>query len=469
MRVAWILMVVLSAAGVWGGAPAVAAAAGFGPVRSLSPVHGNVDSPSAAVSPTGQVAVLWRRTGDRPADFRYLAVVGRDAEHLGRPVVVGSGLPAAPVNGDGILLARPDGGFVACFTAEPRHNVTAAGCSFAPPNGRFGRLRVVDRRPWSQRLNFKAVMRPDGQVVLVLRHRTGARQQLSSVTLGPSGMRGAPQSLVTLRNSTSFGLAATDDGTVAVTWADVAADDTSGLKIPSLRLMSPGEQRFGEPVPFTDDLVVTDGLKVQGGQQLRLSYLTRGSAENLAVVRLLNGSFSAPLHLPRPGTGLLDGLTVSLADGTPLAVVAAQRRADTDCADVTKSVVGTGPLAPTADQATSQQLSTPGQIAVDPIAASLADGTIIASWGNSLGPVGWTRIEVALRPSGAPAFLRPQVLPHFSVRETALVAHGDQAVLVWVVGSNQIGPSHVVASALRRSPPYVPSAPLPRRPHAPCE
>lgn len=62
MRAAWILTVLLGAVGVVvGGAPAVGAAAGFGPVRALSPIHGDVGSPSAAIAPSGQVAVLWQR------------------------------------------------------------------------------------------------------------------------------------------------------------------------------------------------------------------------------------------------------------------------------------------------------------------------------------------------------------------------------------------------------------------------
>lgn len=468
MRAPWILTIMLGALGVLGGAPATGLAAGFGPVRSLSPTHGDADSPSAAIAPSGQVAVLWRRTGRRSADYQYLAALGPDAEHLGRPVVVGAGHAAARTASQATLLARPDGGFVACFGSDPRRGAAVVGCAFAPPNGRFGPLRVVDRRPWRERLDFQAVMRADGQVVLLLTRQVGGRRQLRSATFDANGTLGGLEPLATLDRDAPVDLAAADDGTVAVTWAAAAGRDTLAPRIPSLRLMAPGQPRFGPPVRFTGDRRITSALSVQGGRQLRLYYSSAESGEYVVVARWADGSFTAPQHLPRPGKGELGGSVVSLVDGVPFAVTVAQRQAETDCGDITASVVGSGPLVPVAGQPTAQQLSTPGQIAVGPTAAALADGTVIASWGNLLGPVGATRVEVALRPPGAAAFLPSQVLPQISARETALAVGGDQAVLVWIVGEVPLGPAHVVVSALRRAPPYAPAARLPKHPRASC-
>lgn len=190
----------------------------------------------------------------------------------------------------------------------------------------------------------------------------------------------------------------------------------------------------------------------------------------LIVRRLPDGSFSQPLRLPRPGPGTLSGPVVSLADGAPLAVSVAEHHSEAGCPGLDASVVGSGALVtdPTKPSDPVQRLSRPGQVAFDPAAATLADGTVIASWHNGApgnGPD--TRVEVAIRPPGATRFAPSQVLPGLAV-ESALAAAGDQAVLAWVVPKVQEGPSHVVVSHLRRSPPYEPSARLPKWPHTPC-
>lgn len=478
MRPALILAGVLGALAVVAGVPTVGEAAGFGPVRSLSPVAGSVDTPTAAVASNGETAVLWRRFGPRSRDFQYVAAIGRDAEHLRRPAIVRAGRRAASTGGRATLLARPGGGFAVCFGDRPYHRAAVLGCSFSTASGRFGPLRVVERGARRQRPDLQAAVRADGTLAVVLARRVnGGRQQLRSTTLDAGGGRGPLRSLATIGRQSSFSLATTDDGTTAVAWSTPQGRDQHakdwGL---SLRLAAPGEELFGPSQTFLGDGTVSAGYAVdlQGGRELRM--LVSGGGGDVAgpviVRRLPDGSFSAPLRLPRPAPGALSGAVVSLADGSPLAVSLATVGDADGCTGTTAGVAGSGPLAADSEPGPSssavQRLSKPGQLALDPAAASLADGTVISSWHDVDFATGGTRLEVALRPPGASGFQTSQVLPQFAERETALAAGGNQAVLAWVVGDLPEGPAHVVVSGLRQAPPYAASARLAKRPRDAC-
>ncbi|MEV4421854.1 hypothetical protein AB0L40_18000 [Patulibacter sp. NPDC049589] len=452
--------------------PAAAPAAGFGAPRLISPRGGAVDNPVVAVAPTGRVAVLWRTFGRRSSAFGYRAAIGPSVERLGRPQVVRAGSRAAGSVGGAVVLGRPGGGFVACFGDDPRRGDAVIGCSFAPPGGGFGPLRVVQRQPWNQRPGFAAAVRPDGRVALVLSRRIGGgRMALRTATVGSSGRITGARALATVHRGDPFDVATTKDGTVAVGWSTGPAADALGDRTAVLRLMPPRADRFGPPVAFTSEPGIDGGVALQGGDALMVGYTVGTSAvagDARWVRRLPDGTFAPPLRLPRPGSGFVDGAVVALADGTPFAVSGASRGTDTDCGNIRAGVVGAGPLVPDATGTTTQRLSTPGQIALYPQAATLADGTVVATWRDAFDASGASRLEVALRPAGATAFRRPQVLPRISVRDAGLATGGSGAAMAWVVGSLPDGPSRIAVSGLRTRAPYAPAAPRPPHPATPC-
>lgn len=106
-------------------------------------------------------------------------------------------------------------------------------------------------------------------------------------------------------------------------------------------------------------------------------------------------------------------------------------------------------------------------MALNPQAVTLADGTVIAGWSNVRDVRG--RLEVAIRPANASLFGPSQVLPVLSASNFVLAAGGSDAVLVWVARDVQDGPSHIVASSLRTTPPYAAKAQLPKRPSVICK
>lgn len=476
MRPAVTLMGMLGALGAFAAAAPAGQAAGFGPVRSVSPTSEQAEMPTAAVTPRGETAVMWRRFGSRSRDFQYMASVGRDAGHLRQPEIVQAGRRAAGSGGEATLLARPGGGFAACFGDLARRGTTVIGCSFSTATGHFGPMRVVERRSARERPSYRAAMRPDGKVAMVLSHRvSGGRQQLRSTTLSSRGGRGPLRSLATLGREASFSLAAVDDGTTAVAWATPQGPDPLASWAVSLRLTAPGKSVFGPPQTFLEGGVARarEPVRLQGGRELMVFVADPADplAGDVIVRRFPDGSFSGPLRFPRPAAGALGGSVVTPADRSPLAVSVATRVAGNDCANIRTGVIGSGPLVSGAGPSRTavQRLSKPGQIALYPAAATLADGTVIASWQNAAGPRGEARMEVAIRSARGSAFRASQVLPRLAGRrDSALAAGGDQAVLAWLVGDLVRGPSYVVVSSLRKSPPYAAPAQLPKRPRTPC-
>lgn len=456
-----------------GTAPA-AYAVGFGPVRSLSPATGIVDQIAVAVAPTGETAVMWRQGG--PDDFQFVAAIGRDAENLGpaRPVEPARG--AASRAAGARLLARPAGGFVACFHAGDRR-ADAFGCSFTDESGTFGPLRVVERRSFRDDPSQQVAMRSDGKLAILLRHRVApGRLRLRTTTLDDQGRLGPIRPLATVLRGGSASLATTDDGVTGVMLTEPRRRDQGRIGRPSLRLTASGQDVFGAAKSFLPNGAAKplESARLDGGRELRMtaSVLDDSIGGDLIVRRRPNGAFSAPLRLPRPAPGFLGGTVVVPPGGTPFAITAATRESQTDCSDVSAGVVGSGPLVSrrtTSRTTTTQRLSKPGQIAFQPTAATLADGTVIAAWENGVTDGGDTRLEVAIRPSGATRFGPSQVLPELATWGMDLAAGGDQAILAWMVGDHVDGPSHVVVSSLRQEPPYAPPAKLPRRPRMPCQ
>lgn len=474
MRIGPIWSGTLATLAAFTGATSAANAAGFGPVRSLSPATGMVDQLSVAVGPTGETAVLWRQIGPTDGDFQFVAAIGPDAENLG-PAQVVEPTRGRPSRVAGVrLFARPHGGFAACFDGGDHRTVTF-GCSFTTRDNRFGPLQVIERRSRRADPGYDLAMRPDGKLAVLLGHRVAKTVRLWSTTLDDQGRLGPTRPFATVSPKTSVRLATTDDGVTAVALVEPSRRDKGFLGRPMLRLTAAGGEVFGNarsvlPRGAVGSLV---SFSLDGGHELRLAATDwdDGINGNVIVRRRSNGSFSPPLRLPRPASGFLTGTVVAPPGRAPLAVSAATRESQSDCSNVSAGVVGSGPLLPrpTESRSTTQRLSKPGQISVEPTAATLADGTVIAAWENGVDDVGYTRLEVAVRPAKATRFQPSQVLPELATSGKELAAGGDQAILVWLVGDHIDGPAHVVVSSLRQAPPYAIPARLPKRPEMPCQ
>lgn len=456
------------------GAASVSNAAGFGAVRSMSPATGMVDQLSVAVAPTGETAVMWRQVGPKDGDFQFVAAIGPDAENLG-PAQVVEPTQGRPSRVAGVrLFARPHGGFAACFDGGD-HRTSAFGCSFTTQDYGFGPLQVIERRARRADPGYDLAMRPDGKLAVLLGHRVAKSVRLRSTTLDDQGRRGSTRPFATVSPKAAVRLATTADGVTAVALAEPSRRDQGFLGRPKLRLTAAGGEVFGKarsvlPPDAVGSLV---SFSLDGGRELRITAADWDDSinGNVIVRRRANGSFAAPLRLPRPASGFLGGTVVAPPGRTPLAVTAATRESQSDCSNVSAGVVGSGTLlsSPTRSRSTTQRLSKPGQISFEPTAAALADGTVITAWENGVDDIGYTRLEVAVRPATATRFRPSQVLPELATSGKELASGGDQAILAWLVGDHIDGPAHVVVSSLRQAPPYATPARLPKRPQMPCQ
>lgn len=462
----------LAALAAFAGAPPAANAAGFGPVRNLTPATGSVEQLDVAVAPTGETAVMWRQVGPRVGtDGEFVAAIGPDPEHLGPPrTIQAGGAPSTATSAR--LLARPTGGFVVCFNGIDGGAETF-GCAFTDGSGTFGPLRMIERRPKHDIASHQVAMRADGKLAVLLSHRFGKGRMLRTTTLDADGILGPLRPLATFRREVRSDLATLDDGTTAVSLATTQRRNPKAAWDLALRMTAPGQDTFGAPRNLRRNGVVRSGRGsgLEGGRELRV--LTFGDDRQVSVVRRRSdGSFSGPSRLPRVGPGTRWGPVVSLADGTPLAITWAARKNDDDCANLGLGVIGSGPLTAAGQsrpRRSVQLLSQPGQLAFNPLAATLADGTAVASWQNATSASASARVEVAIRPAGSSRFLPSQALPRLAQWwEHQLVAGGNHAVLAWIDGDPFDGPSRVVMSSLRQSPPYAAPARLSKRPRAPC-
>ncbi len=451
------------------GAGDASAATGFAPPQRLASPWPSADLPQAAVAQTGRTAVLWRSYGLGKGDkFGYVAAIGDRPDALGTPKVLPAGRRAAETVGQAALLAFPDGGFAACFGSDPRRGTAVAGCSFAPPSGEFGPLRAFERVSWTQRPRFSAVARADGRVLVVTSRVTKKGRALRSLLLSPSGGRTAPQLLGPSNRYETPGLAALDDGTVAVAWPTPGVPGEDNVNKPLVRVMPAGSDAFGPAVDLAPGRHASYGITLRGGPQLTASFTQFDNATSV-VLRRPDGSFAEPQSLPRPAGGFLSGSTSIGPDGEPFTVVQADEVADTDCSNVTASVVGTGALAPGDSASFATRLSKKGQIAQLGGSAVLADGTRIVLWGNAYDAELHSRLQVAVQDPGASAFSPSQVLPMPAYyRDYALASGGGDALIVWTTRKGWESPSEVVVSALRRSGPLAPQAALPSKPGTGC-
>lgn len=473
MRIGLICNGALATLAAFAGATSVANAAGFGPVRSLSPATGMVDQLSVAVAPTGETAVMWRQIGPKDGDFQFVAAIGPDAENLG-PAQVVEPTRGRPSRVAGVrLFARPHGGFVACFDGGD-HRTATFGCSFTQ-DGSFGPRQVIERRARRAEPTYDLAMRSDGKLAVLLGHRVAKSVRLRSTTLDDQGRLGPTRPFATVSRKASVRLATTDDGVTAVALVEPSRRDKGFLGRPMLRLTAAGGEVFGKAQRALPRAAVRSlaSFSLDGGRELRITATDWDDSINGDVIvrRRRNGSFTAPLRLPRPASGFLGGTAVAPPGRTPLAVTAATRESQSDCSNVSAGVVGSGPLLsrPTRSRSTTQRLSKPGQISFEPTATALADGTVIAAWENGVDEIGYTRLEVAVRPAKATRFRPSQVLPELATSGKELASGGDQAILAWLVGDHIDGPAHVVVSSLRQAPPYAIPARLPKRPQMPCQ
>lgn len=466
--------------------PASTGRIGFGApfVLSRTPKGAEIGDPVVAVSPTGSTAVMWREASGfgKGETYRadYLVATGPDAAHLSRPRPIRAARAAALATGSEQLIARPDGGFVACFAEERRSGTATAGCTFAPPGGRFGPLRVVARDSWTKRPTMTAAMRADGTLLVLTTRLVGkARRPIVLSRFSTSGRALGRLRVGEVRGDPVPDLATTTDGTVAVAWANGPAGSIEGDLTPVLRLMAPGENDFGPPVTFGPDRKVTGGVNLNGGAALIANYSTgfeSDDAEERIVRRLPDGTFTPPKTVPRPGPGYVYGSALALPDGTPLAIVSSDEQSETDCGNSTGGSVGVGPLVDLATSSsdegatrgpvTAERLSDPKQIAQYPSAALLADGTVIVAWSDAF--AGGGRMEVAIRRPGIASFGAAQVLPHDSIfGGQSLAAGGDQALMAWTAGRDGTR-KDVVVSALQTAAPFAKQQSRPAKPQASC-
>lgn len=470
-----------------GGAAASATApavVGFGEPRTLVSDSG-ASLESVAVTPNGSVALLWRAADFKRDRYRYRAAVGPNLAGLGRGRDVPAGTRSARTGGDAQLVALPGGGFAACFTADPRRGSAVASCSFAAPGKPFGRERTALRARSQQRLGLTVAARPDGRLAVVASERRGSARILRSLLLSADGTRTPPATVLRTDGEGSRSLAALHDGTLALSTTAVARGELGGRG--ELRLMTPGAERFGAPVAYTEDEVAGFGSSVSGGRTFAVSYVPGADGrerDERVVVRRPDGSFAAPQSFPRPAPGFLSGQTAVQPDGSPLALVSAEEYNETDCSDRRTAVVGAGPLVaatpldqaiaePQAQEAvTAERLSAARQFGLYPRLGTLDDGTVLAVWGNSLNEREELRLEAAFRAPGAARFgAARQVLPVIATDNFILASSGQHAVLVWGAGQSKtvdLLPARIVGADLRTAAPFAKSARRPKRGRVGC-
>lgn len=466
--------------------PAAAPAARFGAPVIVSGKDDATDA-TVAIAPNGRTAVLyrkWRGPRDRRDSIRV--AIGRDPEHTGtaRTLAVGA-RTAAGYDFRPQLLARPDGGFIACFPDNSKRRPRVTGCSIASPTGGFGPLIPFGG---GAETPMSVVVRPDSSAVVLIqrsssdRDGSNVRTTTSVVTISAEGQASAerpvPRAQEEYVSGYSSAIAVTSDGTVAIP-AAIPVPGTQYGRRPGLRLMAPGSDTFGPIVPVSTDQY-TSSITLRGGRELLVSYDAATGGEDdpgtpVVVRRLSDGSFAAPQGfssaVKTPDPGGLGVTSALLPSGDLIGATSAfsTREGDADCFDQVAGQVRVGPLgAPGSPQPTTR-LSTRGQIALHAQIATLDDGTAIAAWENAAGLNGSMRIEVAVRAPGAASFGRPQVMPQLAADDWThqIITSGNHAALLWTSSSR--GKFRATLSTLRTTGPYAKFARLPSHPKANCD
>lgn len=465
--------------------PAAAGAAGFGAPAAVS---GGDDAGEfqMVIAPTGRTAVLYEREVRRGRRSRYefRAAIGPSPDRLGAPFTVKAGRRAASSDAYPTLLARPDGGFVACFPDLSERRATISGCSVAEPNGTFGALKVFDHFRRGDRAPLAAAMRPDGTTVLIgARPLGGPRARETRVaTLDPAGTMRILPSLIRRDDETDVGsstpIVATTDGTVAIP-AVIHGNRRQGERRPAVRIMAPGTTAFGPVTAVGTERISYELDLASAGTSLMVRYVTDGAGDESYVQRLVrrapDGSFSPPLAPPgsqKRAMGSRYAIPFALPSGEVLGITSytQTREGDSDCFDPGFGQVSLGPLEPAPGESASPTvLSASGQIALGPSAAAMADGTVIATWQDSSTDNASSRVEIAVRAPGATAFAAPQVMRR-TIRFGAplLAVGGDQAAVAWATELDE-SRSEIVVASLRAQPPYAPQARRPSKPSADCD
>jgi hypothetical protein len=463
-------------------APQTAGAAGFGQPTVISghDVIEGYERPAVAIAPSGRTAVLYDRHlrhGDRDTEQSRL-IIARSPGELGPASTVDLGF--APT-----LLARPDGSFLLCTSTGSARLGLTQGCRIAPPDGGFGPVHVLRTLAPKEQGDVRAVVRPDGSVVLILTrsHRINRVGEYSPTVITVSAMSadgvfspeqplddGASTSTSYLTGDAPVALA---DGTIVLSTYVGPGSKTR----PAIRWMPPDSTRFGPPIILRTEFL-GDGPEVTGGSSpfVQFGISTSKYASEYypqRIQRLLPGGALGPA-MTLPGAGAdaeTSGTALPLPGGDLLGITwfTATRNEDQDCLNPVVGSVSTGPLGTPDAPTTSTRLSPRNQIAINPNAAALADGTVIAVWEDAASTFGATRVQAAIRGPGAARFATAQSLPGFGDQNygTTLVTGGSTAALLWPATGHG-GKTHLVLSALRTTGPYSARAPLPRHPAADC-
>lgn len=462
--------------------PAPAGAAGFSQPVVIS---GSDDAraPQVAIAPNGRTAVLYARDVRRAGRWRteYRAAIGPSPHQLGQPATVEAGARADDGIARPTLVARADGGFAACFPDETSTKTAVIGCSVAPADGGFGPLRVLARGPRGDNASVRVAAGPSGSLVALISRLPGegdgrvAEESLTLLELEADGTVGPEASIATAETAASdftAPIAVRADGTVVIAASTVVA----GRRVPAVRQRLPGAAQFGPPVPISSEENVLGPRLSADGLTARFQTADPKNPER-SVTRVVqgqpDGSWGPTLALPS-----VMGRRADWADlvpgsaGVPLAITSRTKTepGDSDCYNQIWGVVHAGSVTPLGSlPSAATRLSVPGQIALWPQGAATATGTQIAAWENAVSYQGYTRLEVRVRPAGAPAFLRSQVLPYLNLGgSVGLAAGGSEAALAWTAGGTGFR-SQVVLSALQQAAPYANRARLPREPEAACD
>lgn len=446
--------------------PAGAHATGFGQPVVVSG-RDNARNPQVAIAPNGRTAVLYERVYRRDGRTRHevRAAIGRSPAQLGPPETVRAGWRSVSGfdTGSAQLLARPDGGFVACFWDRTSgRRVTLTGCSIAPSRGRFGPLHVIARGRRAAGPEPYAVMLGDSSVaVLTKRWSPREHAEVSSLTrmtatgqvLRTRRVRGATDDRF---DDLGTPLAAAADGTLAIP-ASLPIPGTPGARRPGIRLLTPRAKRFGPAVAVSDD-PINGPVTIEGGGHLAVMFVTTAASGSRADTgfRIAYGrpgwAFAQPFTTPNVEPGAIDWPDfVEVVDGVPVAIA---RRADPEAC--LEEIVA-GPLRRIgAPSVAPIQLSQSEQVARWPQGTRLADGTMVAVWQDIIGRRGPSRIETAIRPANSDAFRAPQVLPHLTAGEDPqLAGAGNAAALLWTTAGRSSHSTRIVLSPLRTRPPYA--------------
>lgn len=474
-------------------APSGAQAAAFGqPIK----IAGNVetDGIQMAIAPNGRTAVMFARdvSKGRRTRFGFRVAIGPSPDRLGAGTKVPGVGDSSYVEGGPQLLARPDGGFVACYQDDSRRATTTAVCSTAPPTGGFGPPTVVRRIARKDAGGITAAMRADGTTVLLLTrlgakiNREKRRTYVGVSTLDAAGVVSPAREtertdIGTYAVTTNTPLAVGPDGTVAIP-AGVEQKGKYVTNAPAIRLLAPGAEQFGPAIQVSPETLASPVDIHWSAAGLVAQYTVEGRGgtdgyEQHFVRRAADGTFGPPLALPGAETNdyrsTVSGTLAPLPGGDLLAIggrVSSDEQ-DSDCFNPIAGTVAASALSPL-DQtaaATSQPLSRRGQIALHPQAAVLGDGTVIASWENGANYYGGTRLAAAVRPTGATAFGAARALPYLTHEGgQVLAAGGNQAAIVWAAGSPASRPNLMI-STLRASGPYAKFTRLPTHPVTPCD